>query len=63
MFSYILFSSSEAVIKIFLTTLSLAFDYDTVGVGFCIKLSTAFFSQHLCSINITNGHTVLQKTF
>jgi hypothetical protein len=36
-------SSSEAVIKIFPTTLSLAFLYDTVGVGFCTKLSSNIF--------------------
>lgn len=52
-------SSSEAVIKIFPTTLSLAFVYDTVGVGFFTKLSATYFPQHLRSISVTNEHTVL----
>lgn len=37
-------SSSEAVIKIFPTTLSLAFVYDIVGVGFFYKTFSTIFS-------------------
>jgi hypothetical protein len=56
-------SSGVAAIKIFPTTLFLAYVYDPVGVGFFTKLSATFFPEHFCSISITNGHTVLQKTF